>query len=202
MNRKEISAIRARLTPDKCAIPSILGCYVNEKREIVSEFNRALMTFPQEEQEKYLSLFKRVLAGAPGKNLVDIDFRPDQVMHSDHHKLLMGLRNTELKVAEGVHALYHNIIDGLNFEGNYLILLAYDAYDIPYHGHDDNKSDNYSEETFNYILCAICPVMLSKPALSYFSNDNEFHSRELDWVVAAPEIGFMFPAFEDSVSNI
>ena len=57
MNRKEIAEIRRRFQPDKGAISCIRGCYVNEKREIVSMFNRSLMSFPQEEAEKYLRCF-------------------------------------------------------------------------------------------------------------------------------------------------
>lgn len=202
MNRKEISEIRRRFNLDKNAISCIRGCYVNDKREIVSMFNRPLMSFPQEEAEKYLAIFRRTLSGIPGKNLVEITFRPDQVMDGEEHRLLSALRNTALKVEEGVQSFYQKIIDALEMEGNYLILMMHDAYDIPFRAKDDLKVDDASEEVFDYILLSICPVKLSKPALSYYAEDNEFHDRELDWVVAGPELGFMFPAFDDRAANI
>ena len=202
MNRKEIAEIRRRLNPDKNAISCVRGCYVNEKREIVATFNQSLMSFPQEEQEKYLAIFKRTLAGLPGRNLIDIEFRPDQVMDDPAHQLLMGLRNTALTVDSGVEQLCGNIIDNLEIEGNYLILMMHDAYDVPFQHHDEHKVDVVSEEVFNYIIVAVCPVKLTKPALSYFARDNAFHSRELEWVVAAPELGFMFPTFDDRATNI
>ena len=202
MNRKEIAEIRSRMTPDKNAISCVRGCYVNEKREIVATFNRSLMSFPQEEQEKYLSIFKRTLAGVPGKNLIDIEFRADQVMEDEAHQLLMGLRNTALTVDVGVEKLCQRIIDNLAMEGNYLILMMHDAYDVPFRHADENKVDVVSEEVFQYIMVCVCPVKLTKPALSYFSDDNAFHSREQDWVVAGPELGFMFPTFDDRAANI
>ena len=202
MNRKEISEIRRRFNLDKNAISCIRGCYVNDKREIVSMFNRPLMSFPQEEAEKYLAIFRRTLAGVPGRNLVDMVFRPDQVMDGEEHRLLTAMRNTALKVEEGVQAFYQKVIDSLEMEGNYLILLTHDAYDVPFRGRDDLKVDDASEEVFDYILCSICPVKLTKPALSYYASDNEFHDREQDWVVAAPELGFMFPTFDDRAANI
>lgn len=202
MNRQEIAEIRRRLNPDKNAISRLRGCYVNEKREVVATFDKSLMSFPQEEQEKYLALFKRALAGVPGKNLVDIEFRADQVMHDAAHGLLMGLRNTALTVDEGVEALCWRIIDNLQMEGNYLILMAHDAYDVPFKRADEYKTDVISEEVFSYILVCVCPVKLTKPALSYCSEDNAFHSRELDWVVSATELGFMFPTFDDRAANI
>ena len=202
MNRKEIAEIRRRLNPDKNAVSCIRGCYVNEKREIVSAFNYSLLSLPMEEQEKYLAIFKRTLAGVPGRNLIDVDFRPDQVMEGEAHGLLMGLNNTALTVDAGVEALCAKIIDSLELEGNYLILMMHDAYDVPFRHTDENKSDVISEEVFNYMLVSICPVKLTKPALSYFSEDNAFHSRDLDWVVSGPELGFMFPTFDDRATNI
>ncbi len=202
MNQKDVSEIRRRLNPDKNAIPAIRGCYVNEKREIVSAFNRPLISLPQEEMEKYLALLRRSLTGIPGKNLIEIEFRPDQVMDGEEHHLLSAMRNTQLKVEEGVQAFYQKVIDSLEMEGNYLLLLASDAYDVPFHPKDEMKVDDASEEVFNYFLCCVCPVKLTKPALSYFASDNDFHEREQDWVVAAPEIGFMFPAYEDGAANI
>ncbi len=202
MNRKEIAEIRRRLSPDRNAVSCIRGCYVSDKREIISTFNYSLLSLPQEEQEKYLALFKRALAGVPGKNLVDIEFRPDQVMGDPAHQLLMGLRNTALTVESGVERLCANIIDGLEMEGNYLILMLHDAYDVPFRRADEHRTDVVSEEVFNYILACVCPVRLTKPALSWFSEDNAFHAREQDWVVAAPEVGFMFPTFDDRAANI
>ena len=202
MNRKEIAEIRRRLNIDKNAITRLRGCYVNEKREVVATFNRSLLSFPQEEQEKYLAIFKRTLAGVPGKNLIDIEFRPDQVMADEAHGLLMGLRNTALSVDSGVETLCGRIIESLELESNYLILMMHDAYDVPFRHTDENKSDVISEEVFNYILVSVCPVKPTKPALSYFSEDNAFHSREMDWVVSAPELGFMFPTFDDRATNL
>lgn len=202
MNKKEIAEIRRRFNPDKNSISCIRGCYVNEKREIVSMFNRPLLSFPQEECERYLSIFRKTLSGEPGKNLVDMVFRPDQVMDGEEHRLLSAMRNTQLKVEEGVQMFYEKIINALELEGNYLILLMHDAYDVPFQTKDDLKIDDASEEVFDYIVCSICPVKLTKPALSYFTEDNEFHEREQEWVVAAPELGFMFPTFDDRSSNI
>ena len=202
MNRKEIAEIRRRFNIDKNAITCLRGCYVNEKGEIISEFNRSLLSLPQEEAEKYLSIFKRTLAGVPGRNLIDIQFRPDQVMGDEAHQLLTALRNTALTVDSGVELLCRKIIDSLDLEGNYLILMLHDAYDVPFQHKDENKVDVISEEVFNYIMVSVCPVKLTKPALSYFAEDNDFHARELDWVVGAPELGFMFPTFDDRATNL
>ena len=204
MNRKEIAEIRRRLNPEQNAISCVRGCYVNEKREIVSAFTHSLLTLPMEETEKYLSLFKRTLSGVPTRNLLELDFSADQVMEGAQHALLMALRNGALREEETVEAFYQAVIDSLEMEGNYLILLLHDTYDVPMRVRDrgEEMDEDAGDEVFSYILCAICPVKLAKPALSYFDQDNAFHSRDMDWVVSSPELGFLFPRFDDRAPNI
>ena len=83
MNRKEISMIRNRFKPDKISINVIRGCYVNENKEVVSSFECSPAALPQEELDKYLAIFRRALSGQPGKNLLEMNFSPDQVMESE-----------------------------------------------------------------------------------------------------------------------
>ena len=202
MNRNEISEIRKRFNPDKNNITNIRGCYVDTRGEIISTFDRPLIAMPQEEGEKYLNIFRKTLSGTPGRNLVDIVFEPWQVMDSENHKALMARRETRLRDEEEVEGFFARIISSLKMDDNYLILMLSDTYDVPFKGRDDVKVDDASEEQFSYIVCAICPVKPTKPALSYYAPDNGFHSREEDWIVGAPEAGFMFPSFEDRSSNI
>jgi len=202
MNRKEIAEIRKRFNPDNSNIGRIRGCYVNSKREVISAFERSLVSLPQEEAEKYMAIFKRTLSGAPGKNLLTIGFTNDQVLGSEEHALLMTLRDTGLRDDDSVQMLCAKIIDQLNLEDNYLILLMQDAYDVPFRTKDDMTLEDASGEVFSYIVCAVCPVKPSKPALRYDSAENEFHSRDIDYLVSAPEIGFMFPTFDDRATNI
>lgn len=202
MNRNEISEIRKRFNPDKNNITNIRGCYVDTRGEIISTFDRPVISMPQEEAEKYLNIFRKTLSGTPGRNLVDIVFEPWQVMESENHKALMSLRENKLRDDDEVEGFFTSIISSLKMDTNYLILMLADTYDVPFKGRDDVTLADASEEVFTYILCAICPVKPTKPALSYYAPENAFHSREEDWIVGAPEAGFMFPAFDDRASNI
>ena len=180
MNRKEIAELRKRMNPDNSAIGRIRGCYVNNKKEVVSAFERSLISLPQEEAEKYMSLFKKVLSGTPDKNLVDISFTNDQVLGSEEHRLLTSLYETSLKDDDAVQALCMKIIDQIAMDGNYLILLMQDAYDVPFRTRDDMALEDASGEVFSYIVCAVCPVKPSKPALRYVPSDNEILQAEVE----------------------
>ena len=202
MNEKEVGEIRRRIRPDKNSIPCVLGCCVNEKGEIVSQFRQSLAIMQEDELEKLLTLLRKTLSGGIGKNLMDLSFSTQQVADSDEHRLLMALRESALEDPEVVIAFFEKTAASLTMEGNYLILLARDVYDVPYRAKDGERLEDASEEVFSYLLCGICPVKTTKPALGYYLSDNEFRTCDIDWLVAPPEAGFLFPAFDDRSSNI
>lgn len=202
MNEKEVAEIRRRFRQDKSNITHIRGCFVSEQHEIVTEFDQLLALMSQEESEKFLGIIKRTLSGTLGKNLIDITFATQQVVDGEEHKLLMELKNSSLKNEEAVQAFFQRVIQSLTIDGQYLILLAHDTYDIPYKSKDGEKQFDASSEVYSYILCSICPIKPTQPALSYYVAENEFHNRKADWIVSPPELGFLFPAFDDRSANI
>ena len=122
---------------------------------------------------------------------------------SDEHRLLTALRASGLKDGAARKKFYDTVIQSLDMgEDNYLILLAYDRYDVPYHGKDGSRQADASDTVFPYILCTICPVKNGKPVLSYSSEEKEFHNFVSGSVVGTPELGFLFPTFDDRASNI
>jgi len=203
MNLKELGELRRRFRPDKSAIAHIYGCYVNSSREIIAHLDEPLGRMPQEKAEKYLGLLKKALSGSLGKNLIDIVFSTQQVMDSSEHRLLMALRQSGLKDAEARHSFYQKVIETLDMgDSNYLILLAHDAYDVPHHSKDGETQADAGDEVFSYVVCVICPVKDGKVELGFFSGDNEFHSSMAKQIVSAPELGFLFPAFDNRAANI
>lgn len=202
MNEKEIGEIRRRVRRDRSNMTAIYGCYVNSQKEIISEFKQSVGMMPENEAEKYFGLLKRVLSGSVGKNLIDINFRTAQVADSPEHKLLMELRQSGLKDESLREQFYQKVISSINFDDSYLILLGCDSYDVPFKSKDDDLQQDASSEVYNYILCAVCPVKLSKPILRYVAEEKEFHDSGAQNIAAAPELGFLFPAFDNRATNI
>ena len=202
MNQKEISELRRRFRADRNAFSRVYGCYVNASREVISTIDEPLGMLPQEEAEQYLALLKKALSGTPGKNLIDIVFSTRQVVDSEEHRLLSALRDTGLKDEAVRQTFYQRAIDTLDLEGNYLLLMAHDAYDVPYRGEDAADQSETASEVFSYIVCCVCPVRDGRLELSYCPGENEFHNFLPRQLVAAPELGFLFPAFDDRAANI
>ena len=202
MNDKEIGEIRRHLRRDRANITHIYGCYVNDNKEIISEFRQSTGIMPENEGDKYFALLRRTLSGQLGKNLIDICFKTSQVADSPEHKLLMGLRDSELKDEELRLQFYQKIIQSVSFDDGYLILIGCDSYDVPFKSKDDETQADASNETYKYLLCAVCPVKLSKPNLRYDPEDKAFHDGGVANVPSAPEVGFLFPAFDGRATNI
>ncbi len=201
MNQNEISEIRRRYRSDKSNINKIYGCFVNEQKEIISEFEQSLGSMPQDDADAMLGILKKVLSGTQGRNLIELEFSTAQVSDGEEYKLISNLKNNELKIAEEREALYNKIIENLEIEGNYLIMLASDKYDVFDYGADGTMSDE-SCSMFSYIICAVCPIKDSKPVISYYMPEKCFRSICADTMLSRPELGFMFPTFDDRKTNI
>ena len=199
---KEIGEIRRHLRRDRSNMTAIFGCYVNDNKEIISEFRQSTGIMPENESDKYFALLRRTLSGTLGKNLIDITFQTSQVADSPEHKLLMGLRESKLEDEELRGELFRKIIDSVVLEGNYLILVGCDSYDVPFKSKDDSTQHDQSEEVYTYILCTICPVKQTKANLHYVPEEKLFHDGAMNQMVSAPALGFLFPAFDNRATNI
>ena len=201
MTQNEIAEIRRRYRSDRSNISRICGCFVNSQKEIISEFDQSLGSMTQDDADGMLAVLKRVLSGYLGRNLIDLEFSTSQVSESEEYKLISDLRNTELKDSELRSALYNKIIENLEIEGNYLILLAHDKYDVFEYG-ADGEQDIESTSVFSYIICAVCPIKEGKPLMSYYIPGKCFRSVSSDTLLARPELGFIFPGFDERKANI
>ena len=202
MNTKEIGEIRRHIRRDRSNMTAIYGCYVNGNKEIVSEFRQSTGMMSENEGEKYFSLMKRVLSGTIGKNLIDIRFKTSQVAEGENHKLLMELRKTGLSDDALRMQFYQKVMESAPLEDNYLILIGCDSYDVPFKSKDDSHDSGRSDETYTFLLCAVCPVKQTKATLHYVPEEKVFHDGGITNVVSAPELGFLFPAFDDRATNI
>ncbi len=200
MNIKEIGEIRRRIRRDRTNITKLYGCYVNSQKEIVSCFTKSVAMMSENESTEYFAKLKKVLSGGIGRNMLDLAFKTAQVAGSEEHKLLMDLRNSRLEDPALVQKLYEKIIASTDPQDGYLILLGCDSYDVPFKSGEEDSGN--SDETFVYILCAICPVKLTKTVLQYDPQEKLFSGAGANNVAAMPEAGFMFPAFDDRSSNI
>ena len=201
MNTKELSEIKRRFKVERTNISRIRGALINEKKEIISRFDQSLNLISEEEAEAILKTLKKVLSGSLNKNLIDIAFTNQQVLDSSEHKMLSALKASSLADDKALDELIESVRISYKSEGNYLIILGSDAYDVPSYGSDGNKKED-SGEVYSYIVCAICPLNMTKSTLGYKLTENAIKNNLPDWVIGAPDAGFLFPAFDGRKTNI
>lgn len=197
MIRKEINEIKGQYTLQDCGILKLRGCYVDGEKNKVTKLSETFLNLPEEEKHKYFDIFKKTLSGTPGKNLLDMKFNVDAYASDGARTKLFALRDSELKDETLLDEFYDRVITSYNYPGNYLILLINQVYDVPGKTSDGIEMEDASDEVYSYILCSICHVTLSKPGLGYNEENNEFHDLRQFHMVDVPDIGFLFPAFND-----
>ncbi|SFB41429.1 DUF4317 domain-containing protein [Clostridium frigidicarnis] len=201
MKKKDILELKKRLKKDHCTFTKMCGCYVNGEKNIILNFRETFLNLEEDEYFKYLEIAKKVLSGTIGNNILELNFPPNENLENEKQLSLIQLKKSQLKDDALLQDFYKSIIDSYDYTGNFLILVFHDAYDVITKTTDNTKIDE-SEEVYEYVLCAICPVSLSDPGLRYFEEEKKIKPRIRDWVVDAPTLGFVFPAFINRGSDV
>ncbi|MGC6176719.1 DUF4317 domain-containing protein [Lacrimispora sp. 38-1] len=202
MNKKEASELKKLFTPANCAISRICGCYVDAEKNKRTELKEAFLSLPEDEAFKYFTIFKSALSGTFGKNLVNMEFPLHTEEEGGTQNFLLKLRDSQLKDDSLIDEFYDKVIASYDYGENYYIILIHCAYDIPARSSDGLEMYDASDFVYEFIQCTICPVKLSKAGLCYNSQANVIENRNRDWIVEAPETGFLFPAFTDRNTDI
>lgn len=201
MRKKDILELKKRFKKDHCTFTKMCGCYVNGEKNILLKFRETFLNLEEDDYFKYLEIAKKVLSGTIENNILELNFELNEEHVNEKQLEFMKLKNSQLKDDLLLDDFYNSIINNYDYEGNFLILIFHDAYDIITKTKDNAKLDE-SEEVYEYILCAICQVELSKAGLRYFEEENSIKSRTRDWVVEAPSNGFVFPAFINRTTDV
>ncbi|WP_238906842.1 DUF4317 domain-containing protein [Clostridium sp. YIM B02506] len=201
MRKKDVLELKKRFKKDYCTFTKMCGCYVNGEKNVLLKFRETFLNLEEDEYFKFLEIAKKVLSGTVGNNILELNFPINEEFVNEKQISLMRLKNSKLKDDNILDEFYDSIIDNYDYTGNFLILIFHDAYDVITKTKDNIKIDE-SEEVYEYVLCAICPVSLSEPGLRYFEEENKIKARIRDWVVEAPTNGFVFPAFIERSTDV
>lgn len=193
--------LKKRFKKESCSIDRLAGCYVDANKNKAIKFNESFLNMDDEEFYKYLEIAKKTLTGTLGNNILELDFPLEEEATGGKQHFLYALRNDGLCSDDLLDRLYDLIIDSYNYVGNYLILIFHDTYDIITKTSDNMKLDE-SEEVYEYLLVSICPVVLSKAGLGVREDENRIGARIRDWIVGVPDLGFLFPAFDNRSADI
>lgn len=209
MNQRDTAELKRRLNPEKRNPSVICGCYTDHIGNPLSFFEMPIYMLREQENEKYMEIFRKVLSGQIGQNLSPVAFPPE------NDDLLLRVRNSALKDETVLREFFDRLIAGIRAEhpdmqsvedaqnaDNWLILVLYDDMDVRQRDPNEEVDHENSDRAFSYFLCAVCPVKQEKPALRYVPSESLFRDRVLEWLAGAPALGFLFPLYEGGAADV
>ena len=198
MDRKAVLEVRKLFDKNDCRIGRMRGCYVNGEKQIIADLQDRFYSFEDEELFQYCELFKKAVSGRIGRTLFNIEFPLAEEKEGGAQEKLYRLLKSELKD----EALLQEFFQNFSFAGNFLILLVHGVYDIPGRTKDRVGLSDGSEYVYPFLELSICPVELLREGLCYDAEAKSFLSRMENWSVKKPDIGLLYPAFNERNTDL
>ena len=110
MNQRDTAELKRRLNPEKRNPSVICGCYTDHIGNPISFFEMPIYMLREQENEKYMEIFRKVLSGQIGQNLSPVAFPPE------NDDLLLRVRNSALKDETVLREFFDRLIAGIRAE--------------------------------------------------------------------------------------
>ena len=177
INREDMMELTRRMTLSRTSMTRIAGAYMDNEGFVDGTFNINFLNLKGADKEKNLSIAKAIPYSKTNENLKRYALKKDAMGKDSMFRLLMGMKTCGLKNDAIMDIFYEFISAHYPLGRAYGVFVFHDRYDVPVKAADHERLWE-SEEMFEYIICAVCPV-------------------DGDYEPGKPEWGFLFPAFKD-----
>lgn len=177
INREDMMELTRRMTLSRTSMTRIAGCYMDAEGFSDGTFNTNFLKLKSSEKAKNLSIAKAIPFSDTNVNLKRYKFSQKAMGNGSMWQLLMAMKSCGLKNDALMDTFYELVGENHQSDHDYAIFVFHDRYDVPRKAADHQRLWE-SEEVFEYLICAICPLTG-------------------DYEPGMPECGFLFPAFSD-----
>lgn len=213
MNKKDIAALRRqfKVNATQLKIADIYNIYIRqETNEIYYEELRPFPFLEEEQQELFLTNFKKVLGGKLDEKLFEVKFQYPQEGQVDHTQGLLyeGLRTEETDVwTDYMQRIALKMVQETPFENDMVVTFIRGNYNKPTKRYSEESEIHENDEVYKtkFILGSISPTELPKKSLVFDFIEREFKaSLFMNPVIKleAPVGGFLFPCFTDNGADV
>lgn len=178
INREDMLELTRRMTVSRTSFTRIAGSYVDSEGYIDGTFNVNFLSLSPKDKQNNLAIAKTIPFSETNENLNAYSFTEK---NGDMWKLLNGMKSCALKNDALMDTFYEVVAENYKTNTDYAIYIFHDRYDIPVKTSDHERLGD-SEEVYEYIICAICPLI------------GEYEP-------GSPEFGFLYPMFQDRSSD-
>ncbi|WP_214828874.1 DUF4317 domain-containing protein [Exiguobacterium algae] len=213
MNKKDIAALRRqfKINATKLKIADIYTIYIRqETNEIYYEELRPFPFLEEEQQELFLTNFKKVLGGKLDEKLFEVKFQYPEEGQVDHTQGLLyeGLRTEETEEwTDYMQRIALKMVKEVPFEQDMVVTFIRGNYYKPTNRHSEESEIHANDEVYTtkFILGSLSPTELPKKSLVFDFIEREFKaSLFMNPVIKleSPVGGFLFPCFTDNAADV
>lgn len=177
IDREDMLALTRRMTLARTSMTRIAGSYMDAEGYIDGTFNTNFLKLSSVEKGKKLTIAKEIPFSSTNEKLKRYKFPEASTKQGSMRQLLLGIKSCGLKNDALLETFYELIGESYHSDHDYAVFIFHDRYDIPAKAADHERLGE-SEDIFEYIICAICPLIE-------------------DYEPGKPECGFQFPAYSD-----
>lgn len=177
INREDMLELTRRMNVSRNSLDRIAGAYMDEEGYIDGTFNIHFKNLKGSDLEEKLGIAKAIPFSRTNVQLREYAIRPGSNGPGSIWQLLEGIKSCGLKNDAMMETLYELIGERYPAGAAYAILVYHGCYDVPVKAQDKEYLEG-SEETYEYLICAICPL---------------YGNYQCD----TPRWGFLYPAFKD-----
>ncbi len=175
IDREDMLAITRRMTVKRTSVTRIAGAYMDPDGFIDGTFNTRFLKLSGADRAKNLEIAKTIPFAQTNGNLKRYVIPENSRGKESMYQLLMGIRSSGLENDALLEIFYEKTGERYRSDHEYGIFMFHDRYDIPSKAADHVRLGE-SEEMFEYLICAVCPVTG-------------------DYEAGSPECGFIFPSY-------
>lgn len=175
IDREDMLALTRRMTVKRTSVTRIAGAYMDSDGFIDGTFNTRFLKLSGSDRAKNLEIAKTIPFAQTNGNLKRYVIPENSRGKESMYQLLMGIRSSGLENDALLEIFYEKTGERYRSDHEYGIFMFHDRYDIPSKAADHVRLGE-SEETFEYLICAVCPVTG-------------------DYEAGSPECGFIFPSY-------
>ena len=176
IDREDMLELTRRMTPARTSMTRIAGCYVDRDGDYDGSFNTNFLGLSASDKAKNLKLAKTIPFSNTNVNLKEYKFGRSAQGPGSVWQMLTAMKECWLKNDALMETFYDVVMETYHADAEYAVFVFHDCYDVPVKASDKERLGE-SEEVFEYLICAFCPLM------------GEYEP-------GSPECGFLFPAFK------
>lgn len=210
MNKKELSAIKKELKVEnggRLRIKEIFNAYCkSESKSVVFSEKTYFDSYDEEMQEMFYANFKKILTGAMGTKLFELDFEDNETGETSK-KNLYTLVQSSNDFEDKANEFVEKVIEEYSVDGDFLTTIAKIEFFMPTNKNRGTKEEGQDDNglLYNFIICTVNSIEPVKKALKLDYEAKELTIQSsLDFIINLnkPMDGFLFPTITEGFSDV